>query len=86
MALKNTVNLNENTTNAEFLELLNEARQLPADGKIYERGDIKMKHNPSTRLKLETVYVLRYGVIRRSALVNGKWTRPDQPAAWSEFE
>lgn len=60
--------------------MIEDARSLPADGVVYERGDIRMTHQPRTKMLVERVFVQRYGKLWRSSFDGKKWRSIDEVA------
>jgi hypothetical protein len=65
--------LTEDTVMDEIRQLIDEARNLPADSQVYERGDIRMSHQPRTKMLIERVFVQRYGKLYRSSFDGKRW-------------
>jgi hypothetical protein len=70
--------LNENTLDSEVRSMIDDAKQLPADGQVYGSGDIRMTHKPQTAMKVEQVLVSRYGKTWRSLKTGKGWSRIDE--------
>lgn len=65
--------ISEATLVTEVSSMIADARSLPADGAVYSKGDVRMKHEPRTRMTLERVLVSRYGKLWRSSFDGKKW-------------
>jgi len=70
--------ISEETLQGEVRSMIADARALPADGVVYEHGDVRMKHEPRTKMLLERVFVQRYGKLWRSSFDGEKWRSIDE--------
>ena len=76
--MKMPTSVNEGTLAEEVRSMIADARALPADGVVYERGDVRMCHEPRTQMTRERVFVFRYGQKWRSSFDGKKWTSIDE--------
>jgi hypothetical protein len=58
---------------SEIRSIIDDAKSLPADGAVHEQGDIRMKHDPRTKMTAERVMVSWCGMLWRSSLIGGEW-------------
>ena len=71
--MKMPATLTAATLKDEIRSIIADARNLPADGIVYDRGDIRMVHQPRTKMLLERVFVQRYGKLWRSSFDGTRW-------------